>query len=193
MQAVFTGRVLFLAGRYHQEHAFYWAVMRVDQVYWGLPLWMRGVVLVRGYFSSEYDREYFVDAHRSQGALTHFLPVVEHYPCCHTMPLSYAKVDLRVLSDGPPKSGGRIIGRLWRLRFSPGRNYSESVANTTVTLAGPSGMISTATDSDGIYDFRELPPGHYSIRVDSQYYGGTDLKAGDVWGGDLWLRKPESQ
>jgi hypothetical protein len=194
MQAVFAGKVLFFAvNRFAQEEAFQWAIVRVDHVYWGLPVWMRGIVFVRGYFSSEYGRQYFVDAHRSSGILTRFLPVLEYYPCWHTAPIGYAEVDLRVLRDGPPKSGGRIIGRLWRLRFSPGRNHSESVPDTTVTLSGPSGIVSTTTDSDGIYDFRELPPGRYSIRVDSQEYGATDLKVGDVRGGDLWLRNQGSQ
>jgi hypothetical protein len=190
-QAVFIGKVLFLPRLHsHPEDDFSWAVMRVDHVYWGLPLWMRKIVLVRGYFRGTDDgQQYFVDAHRSQGALTRFLPVVEHYPCCHTILLNYADVDLRVLRDGPPKSGGRIIGRLWRLRTPPGRpNYSESVANATVMLAGPMGEVSTTTGTDGIFDFRDLPPGHYSISVGSYELGTKDLKAGEVWGGSLWLR-----
>jgi hypothetical protein len=187
MQAVFTGRILLLALHpFHDEPHFVWAAVRVDHVYWGLPVWMCDFVLVRGYFNSTDDgQQYFVDAHRSRGVLTRFLPVLENYPCCHTTPVKYAEVDLRVLQDGPPKLGGRIIGRLWRLR-PPGR--SELVANEPVAITGPTGTVSTATDSDGIFDFRDLPPGHYSIYIDSRYYGGTDLKVGDVWGGDLWLR-----
>lgn len=57
----------------------------------------------------------------------------------------------------------------------------------TVMVIGPAGSLSTITDKSGIYDFRDLPPGHYSIRVGPNEHGWVDLKPGVVSGSDLWL------
>jgi len=136
---VFTGRVLSV-GRPVNAWSSPWALVQVEHVYWGLPHWMRWIVFVRGYFKdTDKGQEYLVDAHRSEGALTRFLPVVEFYPCCHTVPLSYAQVDLRVLHDGPPKSGVRIIGRVYRvLGGKPGWMFIQGVP---VTVTGPVGSV----------------------------------------------------
>ena len=184
-QAVFTGKVLFVARPQFSELR-YWALLRVERVYWGLPRWMTGIVFVRGYFrGTDAGQEYFVDAYRSEGALTRFLPIVEHYPCCHTMPISDAEVDLRVLQDGTSKSGTRIIGRVYSfLSDRPGERF---VPGVTVVVIGPAGSLSTTTDKSGIYDFRNLPPGYYSIRVGLNEHGWVDLKPGAVAGSDLWL------
>jgi hypothetical protein len=146
---------------------------------------MRGVVFVRGYFrDTDGGRRYFIDAYRSEGALTRFLPIVERYPCCHTMPISDAEVDLRVLQE-PSKSGARIIGRVYS--FVPDRPGARFVPDVTVAVTGPSGSFSTITDKRGIYDFKDLPPGYYSIRVGPSEHGWVDLKPGAVSGSDLWL------
>jgi len=182
---VFTGRVLSV-GRPVNAWSSPWALVQVEHVYWGLPHWMRWIVFVRGYFKdTDKGQEYLVDAHRSEGALTRFLPVVEFYPCCHTVPLSYAQVDLRVLHDGPPKSGVRIIGRVYRvLGGKPGWMFIQGVP---VTVTGPVGSVSVVTDESGIYDLRDLPQGYYSVRLGSDEHG-TNLKSGDVWDYDLRLR-----
>jgi hypothetical protein len=198
-QVVFTGRILYLDHHwFSKDTVSHWAVLRVDRVYWGLPRWMTGIVALRGYFSATDDgQEYFVDAHRSEGALTRFLPIVEHYPCCHTALFSDAKVDLRVLQDGPPKSNVRIIGRVYS--FLPDGPGTEFVPGATIVVTGPAGGVTAITDQNGIYDLRDLPPGHYSVWLRSREQGGTglkpehvwetdlNLKPGDVWGGDLYL------
>lgn len=184
-QAVFTGKVLWVARPPFSELQ-YGALLRGERVYWGLPRWMTGLVFIRGYFrGTDAGREYFVDAYRSEGALTRFLPIVEHYPCCHTVPISDAEVDLRVLQDGTSKSGARIIGRVYS--FQSDRPGERSVPGVTVMVIGPAGSLSTITDKSGIYDFRDLPPGHYSIRVGPNEHGWVDLKPGVVSGSDLWL------
>lgn len=191
LQAVFTARVLFFG------HAIIgdpvggglapWAVMRVERRYWGVSRWNPGIVIVRGYFRREdAGQEYFVDGLRSQGALTRFLPVVEHYPCCHTARLRDAGVDLRVLRDGPSKSGGRIVGRVYRFS-TDGEKWVPAVR---VEVIGPTGDVSTTTDQDGIYDLKDLLPGHYSVRVGSGERWELDLKQGDVRGGDIYLPQP---
>jgi hypothetical protein len=167
LQTVFTGKVILIGRHPRFSHLSIspWALMRVEHVYWGLPRWMSAFVLVRGYFpDGDAGQEYFVDAQRSQGVLTRFLPVVDHYPCCHTAPISDAEVDLRVLRDGPPKSSVRIIGRVYSFLTSrPGMKYD---ADVSVTVTGSAGSIRTTTDDHGIYDFRDLPPGQcYPYRV----------------------------
>lgn len=180
---VFTGRVLTL-GRPLHSRGCPWALLRVEHIYWGLPRWMSGMVIVRGYFrETDKDQEYFVDAYRSDGVLTRFIPVVEFYPCCHTTLLKNAEVDLRVLQDGPPKSGVRIIGRVYDLRAT---NRGAFVPDSPILVTGPAGPISTLTDKAGIYDLRDLPPGHYSMRVGLRDYG-ADLKTGDIWEEYLYL------
>ncbi len=180
---VFTGRVLVVARPLHLWGSP-WALLHVEHVYWGLPRWMKGIVLVRGYFKeTDKGQQYFVDAVRNDGALTRFLPVVDFYRCCHTTLLKYADVDLRIVRDGPPKSGVRIIGRVYDLR---GSKRGMAVPDSPIMVTGPAGPISTLTDKDGVYDFRDLPPGHYSIRVGPRDHG-ADLKTGDIWGEDFYL------
>lgn len=184
---VFTGRVISL-GRPVQGWGCPWALIRVERVYWGLPRWMSGIVFVRGFFRvADSGQEYFVDAHRSNGLLTRFFPVVDEYACCHSAILTDAKVDLRVLEEGPPKSGVRVIGRLYRIMPVQGWRY---VSGVTVVVTGPRGSVSVVTDEDGIYDLKDLPPGSYSLLIGSTEYGRADLKAGSVWARDLDLLHP---
>lgn len=186
--AVFAGKVLSL-GRPWQSWGSPWALVRVERVYWGLPFWMTRIVFVRGYFSAmDKGQEYFVDAHRSDGLLTRFFPVVDEYACCHSTLLSYAKVDLRVIQDGPPTSSVRIIGRVYRRL--PDKPRFGFIPNVTVTVTGPQGSVSTVTDGDGIYDLKDLPPGPYSIAVGPSEFGKASLKSGDVWASDLDLVRP---
>jgi len=187
-QVVFTARVLFVAHPSPWPEGF-WSVVRVQRRFWGLPAWAPNYVLLRGYPFDLGDRaEHLVDARRSRGLLTHFLPIVEIYPCCHTEPLDRATVDLRVLRDGPPKSGVRIIGRVDNSEFVT----SEPVRGVRVLIAGPGGNISTTTDQQGIYNLVGLPAGHYSVQVESEsqqdhFYGKaqSDVKSGEVWGARL--------
>ena len=105
-QVVFVAKVVFVGRSVEPLPRFAsWSVVRVQHRFWGLPSWAPGFVILRGYFKKGERGEYFVDGRRSQGLLTHFLPIVERYPCCHTAPLDRAAADLRVLQDGPPSPG----------------------------------------------------------------------------------------
>src|SRR5579863_997075 len=125
-----------------------------------------------------------------------FFPYIEFRCGSRTAAVSDAEVDLRVLRDGPPRSGVRIIGR--SLRLSSGGRYRPD-AGVTVKITGPEGEVSAISDRQGIYDVHGLSPGHYSVRSDSEddadaFYRGVyergegELKAGDVWGRDVFVK-----
>ena len=190
-QAVFTARSVFVGGRGKwvvPDRGSWgsWSLMRVQRKFWGLPRWIPGFVIVRGYFRVE-KMDYLVDGQRSQGLLTHFLPFIDWYPCCYTEPAAYAIADLRVLREGPPKSGVRIIGTVYR-DVSGGGGPAR---NVEVVITGPKGTISTTTDEQGVYDVSGLPEGHYSVKArsaDRDGYGHEeqgDVKSGEVWGATL--------
>ena len=164
-----------------------WSVVRVQRRVWGLPAWTPDFVIARYYFRKGERGEYFVDGQRSQGLLTHFLPIVEGYPCCHTQHLDRAIVDLRVLKDGPPKLGVRIIGRVDTDMYVT----SEPARGVRLLITGPDGTITVTTDQQGIYDLIGLPAGHYSVQVESESQRRSfsraegDVKSGEVWGANL--------
>ena len=186
-QAAFTARTLFVGSKYgfrSGHNLGKWAVAYVGHRYWGLPWWSSGlVVLSPGIFEQGID--YFVDGHRAY----RFLPIVYIGPCNRTRPLSEAVVDLKVLSEGPPKSGVRIINRAYRQATN---GPAEPASGLTVQIKGPSGTTVTKTDANGIYDVSGLPPGRYTIQIENpnrrDKYEAYDaersanLKAGDVWG-----------
>ena len=187
---IFTARVALVGSRmlYDPEHSD-WCFARVERRYVGLPWWAPGLVVLRGYYFKKGEKgEYFVDGRRSQGLLTHFLPVFQPYFCCHMQPFDRAVADLRVLDDGASKPGVRVIGRV----------YWDSYANSApargvqVLITGPDGTISTTTDQQGIYDRAGLPAGHYSVRLEDEglrnhFYPGAegDARSGEAWGGIL--------
>jgi hypothetical protein len=94
-----------------------------------------------------------------------------------------AEAQLRVLSEGPPKSGVRIIGSVY------GRNSGEDVV-----ITGPSGVIHATTDRFGVFDEKGLPGGRYGIAlassdnpdhkpsIDCGGPEGMPLVEGQVWG-----------
>ncbi|HZS26559.1 MAG TPA: hypothetical protein VFB76_04970 [Candidatus Angelobacter sp.] len=107
--------------------------------------------------------------------------------------LKDAAVDLRVLHDGPPRDGVRIIGEVRR-----GRYWEKSAAGIRVLISGPHGITTTETDQKGIYDVTGLPAGSYTIIADAeplrpgrnrcQTYADADLKSGDIWGCELVIK-----
>jgi hypothetical protein len=177
----FTGRVVFAQNSY-------WCIMRAEHRYWGVPWWFPGFVVVRGYFRQGERGEYLVDGSRDGGLVLHFLPVVEPYPCCHTAPVEEAKADLRVLDTGGPKWGVRIVGTVHRGYYE----FGHAFPGATVFIKGPGGIISATTDQEGIYDRAGLPPGHYTVQVDSggpvdrHSYREGDVQPGEAWGGTLY-------
>jgi hypothetical protein len=61
---------------------------------------------------------------------------------------------------------------------------------------GPRGSIAASTDSDGIFEAKDLPAGHYELHTEqcderkgSPYdrcSGHADLSAAKIWGVALW-------
>jgi hypothetical protein len=193
-QAVFVANVIYLGyprGYVAGHKASDWAVARVQRGFWGLPWWNSSFVLLTQYLF-EGGEQYFVDGQRRAGLLTLGLPIVEFGTCSRSGRVGNAEVELRVLQDGPPKNGVRIIGRAMRRTHAP--NYREETApGVNVIIAGPAGSVTTTTDLHGIYDVKGLPPGRYSIHTNSysqNWHGypscglqeNPALRSGDVWG-----------
>lgn len=186
-QAVFTARTLYVGPQYGFQSGHKigrWAIAYVEHRYWGLPWWSSGlVVLSPGVFQEGVP--YFVDGHRDY----RFLPTVYIGPCNRTRPVNEADLDIKVLNAGPPKSGIRIINRVYR---QPGDGTAQPVPGIKVQINGPSGSTFTNTDANGVYDVSGLPPGHYTIQIEhptrrDRYESfdaerSSNLKAGDVWG-----------
>jgi len=162
----------------------------VQKHFWGLPWWDRKIVLLAGVVRN--GETYFVDGSRMRGLLTQFLPVVEIGPCNRSRAVKYAAVDLRLLQDGPPNNGIRIIGQVTH-RFNKG--VSDEAPGIEVAITGPAGTTTVTSDQHGIYDLSGLPPGRYAIAANAEtkrlgsnrcyLRADRDLEAGDVWGCSL--------
>ncbi|MGO9864285.1 MAG: carboxypeptidase-like regulatory domain-containing protein [Terriglobales bacterium] len=190
-QIVLAGKIV-MVGPVDSSQLASWSLIHIHRRFWGWPSWAPDFVILQDLFKkTEKGDEYFVDARRSSGLLTHFLPIIEIYPCCHTQRLDRATADIRALQDGPPKSGVRIIGRVYTDMYVT----SEPARGANVLVAGPGGKTSTTTDQEGIYDLSGLPAGHYSVWVESRfkwedqrhpsYKAEADVKSGEVWGATL--------
>jgi hypothetical protein len=182
-----TASVLFVGPRSYRGQSL-WSVVRVDHVYspkaWAMP----NLVILRGGFRVEgIGRQYFVEGQRSYAPLGRFLPIIEPLDCGHTKPLEDAAIELRVLRDGPPKSGIRLIGQVYK------GNASRSVSRTPVpgievSIDGPSGKIESVTDPQGVYDLVETLPGRYLIRSATAHETiEIEAKTGDVHIVNLYL------
>jgi hypothetical protein len=158
----------------------------VQQHFWGLPWWDHKIVLIGLPLQSA--ESFFIDGTRMHGILTQFLPVVEVTPCNRGKLLEDAKVDLRILRDGPPHEGVRIIGQVEHFN-------RKNVPGLQVTIASPAVTTTVVTDQNGIYDLSGLPPGHYAITANAKpvrvgrnrcdSYEG--VKSGEVWGCTLQI------
>lgn len=197
-QALFTARILYV-GRVDSKSAMQsghrfgpWAIAHVNHRYWGLPWWSSSIVVIApGRFQE--GEAYFVDGRVGWLPHSRFLPIVSTPACNRTQALSEAVVDTRILNQGPPRTGVRIIGRTYRRRAAGGdeRGY-EPAPGVRVEIKGPSGSMFVTSDSEAVYDATGLPPGHYSIEIDRparmdrympfEYKCPENLAPGDVWG-----------
>jgi hypothetical protein len=197
-QAVFVAKIVYVPVAWDPSKNYEpWTVGLVQHRYWGLPRWSPGLVVLG--HSAPFLRkggEYFIDADRHGGRISAIFPYLEFRCGSRTRPLSDATPELRLLDEGPLKSGVRIIGRTIR-RFGVGDWHPAP--GVTVTITGPAGAISTIADQNGIYDVIGLPAGHYSVRADPEDDADTfprenyerregGLKAGDVWGRDVLVK-----
>lgn len=145
-----------------------WALAIVKTQFWGLPWWDRKIVILTSMQRGGTDffqngQEYFVEGRRRLGLLTRFLPIFSTF-CTRTAALDDAAIDLRILQEGAPRDGIRIIGRTIRLDS----NFNqEPVAAAKVVIVGPAGRIIATSDRNGVYDLSGLPPGDYKVGVES--------------------------
>ncbi len=196
-QAVFVAKILYVSADWQpsDEH-MPWSIALVEHRYWGLPWWVPNLVLIghgRGFFKE--GAEYCTDGDRPGYRVPS--SYVGDFDCGNrTRLLSQAGLETRLLNDGPPRTGVRIIGRTYRLS-SEGKHHLHG--GVKVEITGPESTVFSISDQDGIYDAVGLPPGHYSIRADSADDADTDsrehyersegeLKAGDVWGRDVFVK-----
>jgi len=193
--AVFTAKIIYV---YHAGYSGF-SIAKTEHRYWGLPWWnQRYTILPFGFFHP--GDEYFVEGSVRSSLVGHLINIMRIW-CSRTAPVKDAQVDLRLLRDGPPKKGVRIIGRVLK-PYSDG-NPGEPAPHVAVTLTQDSGpQVVVMTDDLGIYDAMGLPPGHYAVRLNScmangNYYSricscsqpaGERVEAGHVWGCTLRVR-----
>lgn len=145
-----------------------WALAIVTTNFWGLPWWDRKLVLLTSMQRGGIDffrsgQQYFVEGRRRLGLFTRLLPVFSTF-CTRTAALNDAAVDLRILREGVPRDGIRIVGRT--IRLDP-NSSQEPVAAAKVVIVGPAGRITVMSDPDGVYDVTDLPPGDYKLGIES--------------------------
>ena len=164
----------------------YWALVSIQEQFtgWRLP---RLAILTEGVFHDGND--YFVDGRRPKGLLTRFLPIVEIDICNRTSLSSDAGIPLRLLRSTFPKNDVRIIGRVRRLlETGPRQPYEPQeyvvVQGAHAAITGPSGTVVATTDEDGIYSADGLPPGKYSVRLQTSG-GSQNVMALSDWSRDL--------
>jgi len=191
-----TARIIYV----HHLNAYTgWAIARTQHRYWGLPWWnQKFIVLPYTFFKP--GEEYLVDGYVRPSLIGHLTNLMQVH-CSRTAPVRDAQIDLRLLRDGPPKKGVRIIGRVLRAQPGGGVQPASHIAVTLVQDSGP--QIAVVTDEQGIYDASELPSGHYDVRVDSCMSSGAyqfgctcgqpseeKVEPGHVWGCTLRLPAP---
>jgi len=180
----FTAKLL-LVGPASYEGQSLWSIARVEQRFTQVPAWPGNVIILRGFFKPSDPRQhYFVEGRRSGGLLSRFLPIIKPMSCGHTAHLQNAAVAVRILRDGPPRNGVRIIGEVLMQRGYDGQPWvRRPVPGAQVLLHGPDGSTVLTTNADGIYDATGLPPGRYSVELANHHDSGGytfDLKTGDV-------------
>jgi hypothetical protein len=174
LQTVFTARVLrsFLSPRPQglvQENG---ALVYVEKAFWGLPRWNQGLAIVLRpsqdwNWPFQTGQTYFMDADRLKGSLTRFLPIFRDHLCTRTAPIEDAEIQLRVLRDGPPANGVRILGETVRVTEQENSKFyhSERVPGVSVTIeaCGHGQRFSGISDQHGVYDVSGLPLGCYRV------------------------------
>jgi len=169
----FTARVLLVGPRTFLGKAL-WSIARVEERFSSPRL--PNIVILRGFFEpGDKSVSYFIEGNRSQGALFRFLPIMEPVPCGRTQPAKDAEVAFRFLHDGPPKTGVRLIGRVYE------EKSKRPVPRVGISIEGPPGTIFSVTDMQGVYDVNGLPAGRYTVGMRVQDAQGRPMAHFGVW------------
>jgi len=160
-RAVFTARVVRLMGNVYKidgGRSSDKVLAVVDHRYWGLPWYWPKAVVLDGSYPCDIalgDGEIYLVSGRLR-----FYGVLEVNGCSRTQPLKSAQIDIRTLDGSNCASpGGTIIGRLFQAK-----KERVPVRNAPLTFQDSRGKTyTTQSDADGIYEFRHLPPGPYTL------------------------------
>ncbi|MDP8983359.1 MAG: carboxypeptidase-like regulatory domain-containing protein [Acidobacteriota bacterium] len=91
-------------------------------------------------------------------------------PACHrSRSINDAADDLKFLYGLPASArGNRVSGtvQLWEDDPVKGFHMSRELGEVHVRAIGASGSYATLTDTHGLYEFRDLRPGTYAIKID---------------------------
>lgn len=123
-------------------------------------------------------RRYFMEGYRSSG-FARVLPIITPTQCSHTALLDRAGVDVRILMDGPPKSGARLIGAVG------GCSLYDPRPGVSIRVDGPATSFDLVTDKQGIYDAKDLPSGIYTIHEPGGTISTVQLSEGKIERRDL--------
>lgn len=161
----FIAKVVFVGPASFRDYSL-WALARVEERYSDGPLSIFGFVILRNFFHpTDRFRWFFVEGKRSKGTIARMLPVIERVECGQSKRLEDAAVPVRVLRDGAPRVGVRIIGRVYVGRLSDPEHQRVPSSGIRVLIRGPSGEAGVVTDSQGIFDVSGLPKGKYTVEL----------------------------
>jgi hypothetical protein len=142
----FTARILLVGPVSFRDRSL-WSIARVEEGFSHVPS-IRNLIVLRGFFRpADKSVRYFVEGSRSEGAITRFLPIIEPVPCGRTTTLDDATVALRILHDGPPRSGIRMVGQVYEGTRETGR----PAPGIKILITGPNGPTFSTTDANGIF------------------------------------------
>jgi len=99
------------------------------------------------------------------------------WACHRSRPISDAADDLKFLRGLPASArGNRVSGtvELWEDDLVKGFHLNRVIPGVRVRAIGDSGAYETFTDAQGLYEFRDLQPGTYTIKI--EYPKGTRLR-----------------
>jgi hypothetical protein len=197
----FTAKIVFVGPRppygILRGRSSLWSFARTQERFGEQSFAVPQFVILRGGFMAvDQSREYFVESTGgSNTVLGHLVPVVEPRDCGHTAPLEDAGAWIRILREAAPKSGARLIGRVYvGVRYD--RRGRKPAPGADVNLEGANGTITTVADRDGVYDFTSVPSGTYTLHAtviepNGRSFSETqplNLKEGEVRDWDVYTR-----
>ena len=161
---VFTAKILYVAPRTPILRSSLWSIARVEQEFSPVSKGPFGLIILRNFFrDTDQGERYFVEGRRSGEALNRFMPIIEAVGCGRTSRIQNATVALRTVAEGRPRSGNRLIGRVY-LGASVDSGVPFPKADVDIQGPHPTGTtVHATTDSEGIYQLDGLEPGVYFV------------------------------